>query len=135
MSNKSMFGKFAASCTVAITVGDGPSHEVECWSVERTGHAHDVTLHYVSHGYARAFTHAEVSETTGLEFRSVGRGFWRASPATSSCRSATAAWTNQYSQRSTRVVRPDQSQVLLDDLRRADHGPPERPAFTNSQRS
>jgi hypothetical protein len=49
VSDKSMFGKFVASSTVAITVGDGKSHEVEFRGVEKARHAHDVILHYVLH--------------------------------------------------------------------------------------
>ena len=49
VSDKSVFGKFAASSTVAITVG-GSSHEVEFRGEEKARHAHDVILHYVIHG-------------------------------------------------------------------------------------
>ena len=50
VSDKSMFGKFTSSSTVAITVGDGSSHEVEFRGEEKARHAHDVILHYVIHG-------------------------------------------------------------------------------------
>src|SRR5450759_1770564 len=50
VSDKSMFGKFATSSTVAITVGDGSSHEVEFRGEEKARHAHDMILHYVLHG-------------------------------------------------------------------------------------
>jgi hypothetical protein len=38
-----------ASSTVAITVGDGSSHEVEFRGEEKARHAHDMILHYVIH--------------------------------------------------------------------------------------
>src|ERR1035437_753305 len=50
VSDKSMFGKFAASSTMAITVGDGSGHEVEFRGEEKARHAHDMILHYVING-------------------------------------------------------------------------------------
>lgn len=46
VSDKSMFGKFAASSTVAISVG-GANFEVEFRGEQKARHAHDVILHYV----------------------------------------------------------------------------------------
>jgi hypothetical protein len=46
VSDKSMFGKFASSSTVAISVG-GSNFEVEFRGEEKARHAHDVILHYV----------------------------------------------------------------------------------------
>ena len=46
VSDKSMFGKFATSSTVAISVG-GLIHQVEFRGEEKARHAHDVILHYV----------------------------------------------------------------------------------------
>jgi len=46
VSDKSVFGKFVASSTVAIRVGS-QSFEVEFRGDEKARHAHDVVLHYV----------------------------------------------------------------------------------------
>ena len=46
VSDKSMFGKFAASSTVAISVGVA-NFEVEFRGEQKARHAHDVILHYV----------------------------------------------------------------------------------------
>lgn len=46
VSDKSMFGKFVASSTVAISVG-GTTYQVEFRGEEKARHAHDVILHYV----------------------------------------------------------------------------------------
>ena len=46
VADKSMFGKFAASSTVAIQVGS-VGYEVEFRGDEKARHAHDVILHYV----------------------------------------------------------------------------------------
>ncbi|WP_270886591.1 PH domain-containing protein [Pedococcus sp. 5OH_020] len=48
VSDKSMFGKFVASSTVAIQVGSR-MYEVEFRGDEKARHAHDVILHYVVH--------------------------------------------------------------------------------------
>ena len=49
LADKSMFGKFATSSTVAIQVG-GSTYEVEFRGGVKARHAHDVILHYVIHG-------------------------------------------------------------------------------------
>ena len=49
LSDKSMFGKFVASSTVAIRVG-GSDYEVEFRGQEKARHAHDLILHHVIHG-------------------------------------------------------------------------------------
>ena len=46
VADRSIFGKFAASSTVAIAVGN-VGYEVEFRGDERARHAHDVILHYV----------------------------------------------------------------------------------------
>ncbi|GAA1904767.1 PH domain-containing protein [Lapillicoccus jejuensis] len=46
VADKSIFGKLAASSTVAIAVGN-VGHEVEFRGDEKARHAHDVILHYV----------------------------------------------------------------------------------------
>lgn len=49
VADKSMFGKLAASSTIAIQVGS-QHYEVEFRGAEKAKHAHDVILHHILHG-------------------------------------------------------------------------------------
>lgn len=47
VSDKSMFGKFASSSTVAVSAG-GQTHEVQFRGDEKAKHVHDVILHFIT---------------------------------------------------------------------------------------